>query len=467
MSFSVIVCEDNQELARFYKKLLEQKDYSVITCSTSNEFEHLYAQKKPHVVIMDLRLAGSEKDGLQLMEHVINAQKKRSKVVVISGEASRSEVARAMQLGAYTFIEKSGTFNKTKFLADVKAAIQLKIHEDENIELRSTDRKLRHSLLNLNPFIGESKCIQQVKKLAATLAQADVDVMIAGETGTGKEIIANHIVYQSNRAGGPFIKVNAGGFPDTLVDSELFGHTKGAFTDAHTDKKGCFEKAHKGYLFLDEIANLNLQIQAKILRAIEYREINVIGGSIRKVDVRFIFASNKNLYEMADHGQFREDLYYRLGKHEIFLPPLRDRGTDILLLMDYFFKQGNKKHDCVLNYELHKLCDKLHSYPWPGNVRELGGFCENLLIRYNFVDNNVILEELEQKKMGVRRKCDESLLDIIRSNSLSTATDNFERKYLMYHLQQQNYQISKTAELIGVERTTLYKKMKRLGIISP
>lgn len=467
MPYSIIVCEDNHELGRFYKKLLDHENYLVTTCATSEEFELVYSKKKPHVVIMDLRLAGSEKDGLQLMDEVINSQPHRPKVVVISGEATRSEVAQAMQLGAYTFIEKSGTFNKAKFLADVRAAIQLKLHEDENLQLRCTDKKLRHSLLSLNPFIGESRGIQRVKKLVTTLAQADVDIMVTGETGTGKEIIANHIVYQSSRAGGPFIKVNAGGFPETLVDSELFGHTKGAFTDAHSDKKGCFEKAHKGYLFLDEIANLNLAVQAKILRAIEYREINVVGGPVRKVDVRFIFASNKNLYEMADHGQFREDLYYRLEKHEIHLPPLRDRGADIALLMDYFFKQGIKKHECVLHYELSKICSELHTYPWPGNVRELGGFCENLLIRYNFVDNEVILDELEHKKMGVKNKRDESLLDMIKADSLADATSNFERKFLLYHLQHQNYQITRTSEAIGVERTTLYKKMKRLGISTP
>jgi two-component system nitrogen regulation response regulator NtrX len=288
--------------------------------------------------------------------------------------------------------------------------------------------------------------------------------MITGETGTGKEIVANNIYWKSNRAGKPYIKVNAGGIPETLVDSELFGHKKGAFTGAYSDKKGLFEQADAGVLFLDEIANLSYLTQAKVLRAIEYNEIRVVGGNNKKVDVQFIFACNKNLTELVEENNFREDLYYRLEGNIIHLPPLRERGNDIILLMEYFFNKYSSKHESILEVELNKLRDKLHSYNWPGNVRELEKFCEFLLIMYDKIDNNTIKAELDNKKTGSSQNGFSDISKLLAQNNYITALEGLEKKYLEFQLLKYGNKVSLMAEKIGLDRSTLYKKIKKYNL---
>jgi len=228
-----------------------------------------------------------------------------------------------------------------------------------------------------------------------------------------------------------------------------------------TDKKGYFEQAEGGYLFLDEIASISPSIQAKILRAIENKEIRVVGGEQKKVDVKLIFASNKDLKQLVKNSEFRSDLYYRIARNVIFVPPLIEREDDIILLMNYFCEKHSNEFDAFLDFDLIKIKSDLLCYSWPGNVRELSSFCENLLIRYNIIDNDVIMHEIENKIAGKFYKEDDSLFKLLRTEKLSASLTAFEKKYLQYHIAMNNGNMSKTADEIGIERTTLYRKLKK------
>ena len=461
MSRKILILEDNEKLATYYSKLLKEADFEVAHVQNSTAFLNKYPEFQPSVILLDIKLNNSKLNGLQVFEELVKRNKCDAKVIVLSGEATRSEIAHAMKLGAHTFIEKTGDFNVDKFLSDVRAANQLREQEEIAKELLQEKRNLTRSFLEQYPFIGESRKIKELKKEILRYAQVEVDVLILGDTGTGKEVVGNHLYWHSKRAGKPFVKMNAGGLPESLVDSELFGHKKGSFTDALYDKKGYFEQADGGYLFLDEIASITLPIQAKILRAIENKEIRVIGGTSKKVDIKLMFASNKNIKRLVKEKEMREDLYYRIARNVIHVPPLYERENDIILLLDYFFTKHSKEFGAFLDFDLYKIKDKLFQYSWPGNVRELSSFCENLLIRYNVIDNDVIVEEINNKISGKFYKDDNSLFKLLQQKKLSDGLDAFEKKYLQYHLAMNDGNMNRTAEKIGIERTTLYRKLKK------
>ncbi len=460
----ILILEDNKKLAGYYKTILKEAGYNIELTFNSTDFFYMYSDFKPDVLILDIKLNNSELNGLEVFEKLIKQKRLFSKVIILSGEATRMQVAKAMKLGAYTFIEKNGEFNSDKLLSDVQQAMNLKQQEESNLLLRKEKDTLRDQLINIFPLIGNSVPMKKVNNLIDKFSHANVDIMITGETGTGKEIVANNIYWKSNRAGKLYIKVNGGGIPETLVDSELFGHKKGAFTGAYSDKKGFFEQADTGVLFLDEIANLSYLTQAKILRAIEYNEIRVVGGNNKKVDVQFIFACNKNLTELVEENKFREDLYYRLEGNIIHLPPLRKRRDDIILLMEYFFNKYSSKHESILEVELNKLRDKLHSYNWPGNVRELEKFCEYFLIMHDEIDNNTILAELDIKKTGSFQNGFSDISKLLAQDNYITALEGLEKKYLEFQLLKYDNKVSLMAEKIGLDRSTLYKKIKKYNL---
>jgi two-component system nitrogen regulation response regulator NtrX len=461
MSKKILILEDNEKLGKYYTKLLKGEDFEVVHVKNSTDFFVKYPEFNPSIIILDIKLNNSKLSGLEVFEKLVQKGQGDAKVIVLSGEATRSEIAHAMKLGAHTFIEKTGDFNVDKFLSDVKTAYLLKEQEDANKELLEEKRNLTSSFLAQYPLIGESRKIKALRSEILRFANADADILICGDTGTGKEVVAHHLYWHSKRSGKPFVKVNAGGMPDGLVDSELFGHKKGSFTDASYNKEGYFEQADGGYLFLDEIASISPAIQAKILRAIENKEIRVVGGEQKKVDVKLIFASNKDLKQLIKDDEFRSDLYYRVARNVIFVPPLIQRESDIILLMNYFCEKHSKEFKAFLDFDLNKIKGELLRYPWPGNVRELSSFCENLLIRYNIIDNDVILEEISNKISGKFYKDDESLFKLLQVGKLSDAVNTFENKYLQYHIARNDGNMSKTADEIGIERTTLYRKLKK------
>lgn len=457
----ILILEDNQKLSKYYFDLLVKENLQVLTTRNSEEFFRTFSSFKPDLLILDIKLNNSKLSGLEVFEKLVTAENLHQKVIILSGEASRSEVAKAMKLGAYTFIEKNNDFNSTKFINDIKQALNLKLQEERANSLHRDKEILRLELMGNTPLIGQSEQMMKVKERISRFAQNKIDVLIEGETGTGKDIVAKQLYLQSKRVGKPYVVVNSGGIPETLIDSELFGHKKGSFTGAYSDKKGYFEQANEGILFLDEISNLNMNIQAKILRAIEQKEVRIIGGNNTIVDVRIIFASNKKLRELTNEHKFRDDLFYRLEGNIISLPPLRDRENDIVILLEYFSKKYSEKHTCGFDLNCKKLINELTSYHWPGNVRELQKFVEYIFVLYDNVNNDIIIRELDKKKIGCKFSYDTSMRDVLKINNFFDAVNEFKKHYLKYQLNLNKKKVSLTAEAIGLERTTLYKKIKK------
>ena len=460
----IMILEDNVQIASYYKNILSENGYVVKMTHNDEDFFRIYADFKPDVIILDIKLVNSELNGLEIFKKLKDAHKLVSKVIVSSGEATRTEIAQAMKLGAYTFMEKRGNFDLSKFLSDVQQAINLKKQEEKNISLRSDYEAMRLKLIETMPLIGISPAILSVKEKIRKFAEADIDVLIEGETGTGKEVVANNIYWQSKRVGKAFIKVNAGGLPDTLIDSQLYGHKKGSFTGAIRDRKGYFEQASDGILFLDEIANLSLAAQAKILRTIENREISIIGGKTKLVDVKMIFACNRNLREMVAEKTFRDDLYYRLEGNTIVIPPLRERGEDILLFIDHFLRTFSLKYSMDIDINISNLYDIFSLYDWPGNIRELEKFCESVFILNDHINNKVLIKEFEKKRYGDKNKSN-SIEISLDDSDYQEIMENFEKRYLEYQLQKHQMKVTHLAQAMKLDKSTIYKKFKKLGIV--
>ncbi|MBN1969851.1 MAG: sigma-54-dependent Fis family transcriptional regulator [Candidatus Delongbacteria bacterium] len=455
---TILILEDNKKIAEFYQTILLKENYKAEITHNSSDFFYAYDKMDPELVILDVKLHNSKLDGLQVFKQLIQDYKNfKSKVIILSGEATRTEIAEAMKLGAYTFIEKSGDFNKAKFLLDIKSALRLKYQEEQSQSLRYEKINLQNQLIETIPLIGKSSGITKVRKQITRFSKQKINVLIIGETGTGKEIVANNLYLNSSRAGKPFIRVNISGLSDTLIESELFGHKKGSFTGAVNDKKGYFEKADGGILFLDEICSLNLAVQAKILRAIEQQEIQVVGGSTKKVDIIFIFAANRDLEKLVAENTFRDDLFYRLEGCTIKLPPLRERGYDIILFFEYFLQKYSQKFNFPLDVDLKPLYKVLKAFNWPGNVRQLDHFCERVCVNHNIITNKIIINEFNEMVSGKRLTRNSSLEELLKIGNYSESVDEFKRKYLKYHISENNGKIEETARKIGVDRSTIYK----------
>jgi Nif-specific regulatory protein len=325
----------------------------------------------------------------------------------------------------------------------------------ENITLRK-QLKERYSFYNI---VGRSNKMREVFEMIDKVSASDASVLIRGESGTGKELVANAIHYNSLRAEGPFIKVNCAALPETLIESELFGHEKGAFTGATQRRIGKFERAHGGTLFLDEIGTLNLAAQAKILRVLQEKELERVGGDdIIKVDVRIITATNKPLEKALDKGMFREDLYYRLNIFPIYLPPLRERKTDILLLADYFLEKYRKKYKKDVKRISTPAIDMLMRYHWPGNVREL----ENCMERAVLICNNHVVHSYNLPPSLQTAESSET----VPSGSLSSALATFEKDFIIDTLKNTHGNVAKAARLLDTSERILGLRVKKYGIQS-
>ncbi|MCF7814780.1 MAG: sigma-54 dependent transcriptional regulator [Candidatus Cloacimonetes bacterium] len=460
----ILILEDNPDLLEFYSDLLKKADYDVRTSSNSDEFFDWYERFHPDLLILDIKLNNSRLSGIQVFERLKLENNFTSQVIILSGEASRSEVAHSIKLGAYTFIEKSSGFNSMKFLNEVKQALKLKQQQQLSSALTTDKENLRYDLIREAPLIGKSSAIMQVKDRIARFAAGNVDVLIQGETGTGKDIVARQLYLQSERLGKPYVVVNSGGMPETLIDSELFGHKKGSFTGAVNDKQGFFEQASGGVLFLDEISNINANVQAKILRAIEQKEIRIVGGDTKKVDVRLIFACNKNLLKLVKEKSFRKDLFFRLDGNIIQLPPLRARSDDILILFHYFCEKYKQDQSGSFDIDLKKLRSEFLAYHWPGNVRELKKLTEYLFVMYDHFDNDIVIKELKRRKTGRQETIFNDIETIIANQDYEEATAEFDKKYLQYHLRRHNNKVSKVAKILNLNRSTIYQKINKYGI---
>ncbi|MDZ4122204.1 MAG: sigma-54 dependent transcriptional regulator, partial [Candidatus Cloacimonadaceae bacterium] len=392
----VLILEDDVLLAQRISTLLVHKNYDVHHTSNSDTFFTELREFRPDVILIDVYLVGSRLNGIQVLKYINTNMDLNYKIIVISGEVTAAQVQEIRQLGAYHFIEKGASFNINQLLLNIENAIQLKKQEEENIGLQIEYLNLKKQFTRSFPFIGHSDAIEKVRNQIIRLAAADEDLFLVGETGTGKEIAANYYYINSKRFGRPFHTVNCSALNESLIESELFGHVKGAFTSADRNKSGFFEECKDGILFLDEVTNLSMAAQSKILRAIENKEIQVVGGNLKKVDTRLIFATNSTLDDLIEKNILRKDLFYRIEGNVVELPPLRDRGDDILLLISYFLSSFSSSYTFSDQTDINELREMLLSYEWPGNIRELRNFCKFIMINEKEIDNKCIISHLKQ-----------------------------------------------------------------------
>ena len=464
MKGKILILEDDIVLPEQIANVVKYYNYEVIQTVNSDQFFDVLRNFQPDVILLDVFLVGSKLDGIQVLKHLKNDMDLNSKVIVISGEVTSSQINEIRTLGAYHFIEKGSAFSISQLLLHIENAITLKKQEEEHIGLQIEYINLKKQFTRSFPFIGESDVIKKVREQISRLATVDEDIFLIGETGTGKEVAANYYYIYSPRFGKPFHTVNCSALSETLIESELFGHIKGSFTSADRSKTGFFEECSSGILFLDEVTNLSLLSQSKILRAIENKEIQVVGGNLKKVDTRLIFASNAGMDKLSEESIFRKDLFYRIEGNIVDLPPLRERDDDILLLICYFLTSFSSQYSVMDRLDLPALKNDLLSYSWPGNVRELRNFCKFIMINEKKINNNVIKKHLQHKTNQFRFSKNHNNGKYIQIQNLKESVASFERDYLLHYLSLNNWKISQTAKSIGLERTTLYKKIKTLGI---
>jgi len=387
-------------------------------------------------------------DGIQTLQELKDSHPDIP-VIMISGHANIEIAVKATKIGAYDLLEKP--LSMEKVLLSVDRALEKRSLQLEN-------RMLRENLIRKYRMVGESLKIKQLREQVKMAAQSNSRVLILGESGSGKELVAQLLHENSLRAGGPYIEVNCAAIPQELIESELFGHEKGSFTGAFERKKGKFELAHNGTLFLDEIGDMSLQTQAKVLRIIETQEFQRVGGSKNiKVDVRIISATNKDLAEQAKEGNFREDLYFRLNVIPIRVPSLKERLDDIPELVDYFldlFAMEYKQQKKEITDEAVKMLQK---YSWPGNIRELKNVLERLVIMTpskTITGGDIFMPEATGS-------------DYFSFSTLKDARDAFERDFIIKKLDENAWNISKTAEMLDMERSNLHRKIKAYDIKVP
>ena len=464
MKGKILILEDDIVLSEQIANVVKYYNYEVIQTVNSDQFFDVLRNFQPDVILLDVFFFFFKLDGIQVLKYLKNVMDLNSKVIVISGEVTSSQINEIRTLGAYHFIEKGSAFSISQLLLHIENAITLKKQEEEHIGLQIEYINLKKQFTRSFPFIGESDVIKKVREQISRLATVDEDIFLIGETGTGKEVAANYYYIYSPRFGKPFHTVNCSALSETLIESELFGHIKGSFTSADRSKTGFFEECSSGILFLDEVTNLSLLSQSKILRAIENKEIQVVGGNLKKVDTRLIFASNAGLDKLSEESIFRKDLFYRIEGNIVELPPLREIGDDILLLICYFLTSFSSQYSVMDRLDLPALKNDLLSYSWPGNVRELRNFCKFIMINEKKINNNVIKKHLQHKTNQFRFSKNHNNGKYIQIQNLKESVASFERDYLLHYLSLNNWKISQTAKSIGLERTTLYKKIKTLGI---
>jgi two-component system nitrogen regulation response regulator NtrX len=448
MKSSVLVVDDEAGVRSALSGVLRDEGYAVDAVESGEACLDRVARAPYDVIVLDIWLPGI--DGLATLAR-LRERRVDAPVVMISGHGNIESAVRAIKLGAFDFVEKPLSLEKTVLV--VGNAVRQRRLEAENRALREhVDRRLT--------MVGESYVMAQLREQIAMAAPTNGRVFIFGENGTGKELVARSIHAMSRRRAGPFIEVNCAAIPEELIESELFGHVRGAFTGALADRRGKFELADGGTLFLDEIGDMSLKTQAKVLRALQEQVVEPVGGSATvKVDVRVLAATNKDLPAEIRAGRFREDLYFRLNVIPIFVPPLRDRDADIPLLAEHFMADLAREYGRRPKRLDPGAATSLGSYRWPGNVRELRNVIERLMI---MVPGDVItlndLVFLDGGALAVAEAAGAPPL------TLHDARERFERDYILRALAAEQGNISRTADVLGVERSNLYRKMRAFGI---
>jgi len=447
---SILIVDDEPGVRSALTGVLRDEGYAVESVSTGEMCLDRVTRAPFDLIVLDVWLPGM--DGLATLARLRERQVD-SQVVLISGHGNIESAVRAIKMGAFDFVEKPLSLEKTILV--VRNALRQRRLEAEN-------RALRARVDRTQTMVGESPVMRQLREQVAMAAPTNGRVLIYGENGTGKELVARTIHALSRRRHAAFVEVNCAAIPEELIESELFGHVRGAFTGAVADRRGKFEAADGGTIFLDEIGDMSMKTQAKVLRVLQEQTMEPVGGTNRiKVDARVLAATNKDLQAEIRAARFREDLYFRLNVIPIFVPPLRDRPEDIPLLADHFMAELAREYGRRIKTFEPSAIAAIQRHPWPGNVRELRNVVERLMIMVpgdsisagdlGFPDHDA-LEQPEAGSVSAERL------------TLHEARDRFERDLILKTLAEQQGNMSRTAEVLGVERSNLYRKMRAFGI---
>jgi DNA-binding NtrC family response regulator len=449
-----ILIVDDEKNIRDSIGLILGNSYEPLYAASGDEAIKIYQDEKPYLVLLDIIMPNT--DGLQVLERLKDIDRSAI-VIMVTAVTVLSTAIEAMRKGAYDYIQKPFNANELKIKVDKAVAAKDMLNE---IRFLRSEISRKYDFENI---IGKGKAIQDIFAKIKQIADSKTTILITGESGTGKELIAKSIHYHSSRNNKPFIAINCAAIPDTLIESELFGHEKGAFTDASVKRAGQFELANEGTLFLDEIGDLSFATQTKILRVLQEKEFFRVGGTKTiKVDVRLIAATNKDLEKATREGKFREDLFYRINVIPIYLPPLRERKEDIQLLIDHFINK--KSTDGRKRKFSQEAMDIMLNYNWPGNIRELENVIERVVTLTP--DNLINVEDLPQNitnetKAGLMKD------DILSGRiSLDEAIANFEKDIILTALEKTNYVQTQAANLLGISRRILKYKMDSLNILA-
>lgn len=445
---TVLIIDDEIEICESIKMILEYENYDPEYTTSAIKGLEMIKSGKYDTILLDIQMP--EMNGFEVLQKAIEFDSSIN-ILIISAYGNIENAVKATRLGAFDFIEKP--IDRDKLLISIRNAVR-------QTALRKENESMKTSLAGESKIIGKNMKFLQVLEIVKKVAMTDVRVLITGENGTGKEVIARAIHKQSTRNDKPFIEVNCAAIPNELIESELFGHEKGAFTGALQQRIGKFELANKGTLFLDEVGDMSLQAQAKVLRAIEDSKIDRVGGNKKiEVDVRIVSATNKNLKEEIEKGNFREDLYHRLNVIPITIPPLRDRLDDIPILVEAFAKTISEKYNKQIPKFNESALSLLKKLNWTGNVRELRNIVERIII---IVNKNLISADDIEYLLPYEKATLNGMIE--ESNSFQDFKEKAEKAFILKQLELNNWNVSKTADLLEIQRSHLYTKMKKYGI---
>lgn len=438
----IFIVDDEIEIRKSLRNILEDEDYEVDDFSNSKALLKALTKERPSLLLLDVWLG--KEDGLQILDECKKIYPLLP-VVMISGHGTIELAVNATKKGAMDFLEKP--LSISKILETINSVLA-----------RQSDSEIPEVKLEFDQIIGESPAIKKVKFAISQAAATNARVFIYGENGTGKELVAKSIFMNSKRKENPYIEINCAAIPEELIESELFGYEKGAFTGAIERRIGKFEAANNGTIFLDEICDMSLSTQAKVLRILQEQRFEKLGSSESiTVDVRVIAATNIPVEDAIKEGKFREDLYYRLNVIPIIIPPLRDRKSDIPLLLDFYIQNTIKGNDLPQKKLDNEAIGLLTNHFWPGNIRELKNVVERLCIMT--IGETIKAKDVKEALIGFKKA-----EEIFEQGDLKKAKEEFERQYIIKTLQLNDANVSKTSKILGVERTHLYRKIKTLNI---
>lgn len=449
MKKKVLIADDEKNLRWVLNKSLMREGYKILEAEDGEEVFKILQKEEPDLILLDYKMP--KMDGMMVLKK-LKENDLKIPVIMITAHGSIESAVEAMRLGAIDYISKPFDIEELKLV--IKRALKY-----DNLSKEVFN--LRQELYNFGDFtiIGRSKKMQEILEMVKKVASTSATVLILGESGTGKELIAKALHFLSDRRDKPYVKVNCAAIPENLLESELFGYEKGAFTGAISKKIGKFERADGGTIFLDEIGDMGLNLQAKLLRVLQEKELERLGGiDPIKIDVRIIAATNKNLEEMVRDGAFREDLYYRLKVVPIYVPPLRERKEDIPLLVDYFLDKYSKEFGKVKPGISEDAMDIIKEYDWPGNIRELENTIERILILNS---GNVISKEMLPYEIIGNKNLNSKFFKLPDEG---INLEDLEKNLILQALEKAEGNQTKAAKLLGISRYTLIYRMEKYGI---